>query len=254
MVVPIVIRRVTSRGTVFSVLGIVKGLVADRICKGVARAWGIAQEKGHLINVIKVNTAVKGRPRGNSSTRHDPGGWEYSKRGRGRSWSSSGRGRSSSASVHNASSSDAHRRVEIGNYHHIDKIPGIILPFVESYHDLLGDGNFRFRVVADYIFGDQDKWRLVRVCITNEIMANCTLYRSIYYDGIEPEVRRITWDGGPCGSDHWMAVAEDLFPIATIFNATIILFKFENRDLYFHVSLCCLLKNPQRQHGLAKTL
>ncbi|KAL6570198.1 hypothetical protein OROMI_014712 [Orobanche minor] len=53
MVVPIVIRRVTSRGTVFSVLGIVKGLVADRICKRVARAWGIAQEKGHLINVIK---------------------------------------------------------------------------------------------------------------------------------------------------------------------------------------------------------
>ncbi|KAL6572320.1 hypothetical protein OROMI_013278 [Orobanche minor] len=53
MVVSIVIRRVTSRGTVFSVLGIVKGLVADRICKGVARAWGIAQEKGHLINVIK---------------------------------------------------------------------------------------------------------------------------------------------------------------------------------------------------------
>ncbi|KAL6575311.1 hypothetical protein OROMI_012596 [Orobanche minor] len=53
MDVPIVIRRVTSRGTVFSVLGIVKGLVADRICKGVARAWGIAQEKGHLINVIK---------------------------------------------------------------------------------------------------------------------------------------------------------------------------------------------------------
>ncbi|KAL6564979.1 hypothetical protein OROMI_016429 [Orobanche minor] len=53
MVVPIVIRRVTSRGTVFSVLGSAKGLVADRICKGVARAWGIAQEKGHPINVIK---------------------------------------------------------------------------------------------------------------------------------------------------------------------------------------------------------
>ncbi|KAL6550930.1 hypothetical protein OROMI_021418 [Orobanche minor] len=43
----------TSRGTVFSVLGIVKGLVADRICKGVARVWGIAQEKGHLINGLQ---------------------------------------------------------------------------------------------------------------------------------------------------------------------------------------------------------
>ncbi|KAL6515640.1 hypothetical protein OROHE_018674 [Orobanche hederae] len=52
MVVPIVICRVTCRGTVFSVFGIVKGLVVDKICKGVARAWGIAQEKGHLINVI----------------------------------------------------------------------------------------------------------------------------------------------------------------------------------------------------------
>ncbi|KAL6538870.1 hypothetical protein OROMI_025196 [Orobanche minor] len=62
MVVPIVIRRVTSRGTVFSVLGIIKGLVADRICKGVASAWGIAQEKDHLINVIKEIGRIESGP------------------------------------------------------------------------------------------------------------------------------------------------------------------------------------------------
>ncbi|KAL6584510.1 hypothetical protein OROMI_003799 [Orobanche minor] len=120
----------------------------------------------------------------------------------------------------------AHHRAEIGNYHHIDKILGIILPFVEGYLDVPREGNCGFRVVADYIFGDQDKWHLVRVCIANEIMANYTLYRSIYYDGIEPEVRRLIWDGGACGSDHWMAVDEDLFPIATILNDAVILFEF----------------------------
>ncbi|KAL6531446.1 hypothetical protein OROMI_027809 [Orobanche minor] len=43
----------TSRGTVFSVLEIIKELVADWICKGVAKAWGIAQDKDHLINGLQ---------------------------------------------------------------------------------------------------------------------------------------------------------------------------------------------------------
>lgn len=42
-----------------------------------------------------VNTTVRGRPRGSSSTRRDPSSWEYSQSGRGRS---RGRGRSSSSS------------------------------------------------------------------------------------------------------------------------------------------------------------
>ncbi|KAL6531453.1 hypothetical protein OROMI_027816 [Orobanche minor] len=54
VVIPIVVWRVTSRGTVFSVLGIVKELVADWICKRIAKVSGNSSKEGfHLINGLQ---------------------------------------------------------------------------------------------------------------------------------------------------------------------------------------------------------
>lgn len=126
--------------------------------------------------------------------------------------------------------------IDLSEFYHADKIPGIILPFVEGYLDVLADGNCGFRVVADYVFGNEEQWRVTRVCIANEILANRALYEHIYFDGVDAGYRRIMWDGGACLQDHWMTVVEDLFPIANIFNAAIMLFGYGNgRNLY----ACC---------------
>ena len=123
--------------------------------------------------------------------------------------------------------------IDITEFYHVEKISGIIIPFIEGYVDVLGDGNCGFRVIADYVFGDQEQWRLTRVCIANELLANRALYEYIYVDGVDAGYRRIMWDGGACNYDHWMIVIEDLFPIANLFNAAIMLFGYgSGRGLY----------------------
>lgn len=88
------------------------------------------------------------------------------------------------------------------------------------------DGNCGFRVVSDYIFGSEQYWRWARVNIANELAANRSLYEPMCVDGVDAAIARIRWDGGSCGPDHWMTVAEDLFPIATLYNAAVFLFGY----------------------------
>ncbi|XP_050207574.1 uncharacterized protein LOC126656996 [Mercurialis annua] len=146
----------------------------------------------------EVKSTVRGRPKGSTSTKRDPSVWEYSRgRGRGRAKSSQGRG-------YSAPTSDFIPNSEL--------IPGIILPFVTKYVDVDGDGNCGFRVVADYIYGDQNKWGLIRRSIANELAGNPGLYDGLCSDGIQAAISRIRWEGEACGREHWMQVIDDLFP------------------------------------------
>ncbi|XP_050207737.1 PKS-NRPS hybrid synthetase cheA-like [Mercurialis annua] len=169
----------------------------------------------------EVKSTVRGRPKGSTSTKRNPSVWEYSH----------GRGRAKSSQVHHKVGATVllhqvniffiiiMQRNFIPNS---ELIPGIILPFVTKYVDVDGDGNCGFRVVADYIYGDQNKWGFIRRSIANELTGNPGLYDGLCSDGIQAAISRIRWEGEACGRDHWMQVIDDLFPIATLFNVAVI--------------------------------
>ncbi|XP_065866533.1 uncharacterized protein [Euphorbia lathyris] len=183
---------------------------------------------------VKIN--VRGRPKVSKSTKRMPSSWEYNetRRGRARSTSSSrSRGRSgrisSSSSVHNAASSDG-KTYHGSEFVHSDKIVGIIKPYVESYYDVVGDGNCGFRTVATYIFGDEEAWQTVRHHIRNEVIANRCLYQRVFVDTVDAALHRVSWDGAGCTPDYWMIVWDDLWPVATMYNSAIMLFGFSGGD------------------------
>ncbi|XP_050226983.1 uncharacterized protein LOC126676751 [Mercurialis annua] len=89
----------------------------------------------------EVKTNVRGRQKGSKSTKRDPSRFEYKDRERGRPKSFQGHQNPTSTS---AGSQNA------------EVIPRFILPFVQELVDVRGDGNCGFRVVADYIYGDQE--------------------------------------------------------------------------------------------------
>ena len=98
-----------------------------------------------------------------------------------------------------------------------------MLPYISSWKDVIGDGNCGFRCVADFFFGDQNKWYDARETIANEVAGHPDLYERIYGLGrLWMNVERIRWDGGAVGERHWMVTIQDLFPIATWFNARVI--------------------------------
>ncbi|XP_050209254.1 uncharacterized protein LOC126659964 [Mercurialis annua] len=65
-------------------------------------------------------------------------------------------------------------------------------------------------------------WGMTRMNIANEISAHPYRYEGIFIDGLQAAITRISWEGGECGPSYWMQVLDDLFPIATIFNAAVI--------------------------------
>ena len=93
------------------------------------------------------------------------------------------------------------------------------------------DGNCGFRVIASRVFGDQELWRLVRRAELSEINSQrLPIYQNTFYHLLEPNIRRITWEGKGCGPDHYMNTPDDLFPIATAYNAVIFMFGNVNPD------------------------
>lgn len=114
--------------------------------------------------------------------------------------------------------------MNIDEFLYVDWFPNVMLPYLEGWVDPIGDGNCGFRCVAEFFWGNQEEWILARTVIANEITRHPNVYSHIYGDQLENEVRRITWTGGRCTGDHWMAVFQDLFPIANLFNAVIMLF------------------------------
>ncbi|XP_021725921.1 uncharacterized protein LOC110693105 [Chenopodium quinoa] len=150
----------------------------------------------------EVNHSTRGRPRDHSTRRN----------------------RSHFENVERNSSGSRGRRPSQHSSRYAHLLPGPILPYITGWNDVIGDGNCGFRCVAAFFMGDQEQWRLARQFMDNEITGYPHLYRRIYYEagGLDFEIQRIRWSGGPCGERHWMVAFQDLYVIATLYNATVI--------------------------------
>ncbi|XP_021775708.1 uncharacterized protein LOC110739559 [Chenopodium quinoa] len=80
---------------------------------------------------------------------------------------------------------------------------GPMLPYIMELKDVIGDGNYGFRYVADFFFGDQAQWFTARETIANEVAAHPMLYQRIYGIGrVWMNVELIRWDGGAVYMRH----------------------------------------------------
>lgn len=132
---------------------------------------------------------------------------------------------------------------------HADRIPHIIVDYVLRVVDVAGDGNCGFRVLALFLYGNEEQWNDVRQQIITEIVAYPTLYAPVFIDGLTSAVKRICYFGTNNNQSHWMQVMDDLFPICTMYNAAIFFFQYgANRG----VSLQCATALPLRAYGGAQ--
>ncbi|KAI5649266.1 hypothetical protein M9H77_35271 [Catharanthus roseus] len=104
-----------------------------------------------------------------SSSSFSGSGFGSAPRGRGRGCSS---GQSSLSSIIDPS--------PCSTFPYIDAFPSFLYPFIENRKNLNGDGNCGYRVVADFLFGDEDQWHKVcrRMIFELEHMTN--MYLSLF--------------------------------------------------------------------------
>ncbi|CAA0831885.1 Unknown protein [Striga hermonthica] len=138
-----------------------------------------------------VNESRRGRPASRASTSRNLSSWEIScldipqgvkssshSFSRGRSASrgrSSSRGRGSSygrgRGTTNFQNTQGGGREAVLLWENCHKIPQFILPYIEGYLDVVGDGNCGFRVIADCVLNDQNQWMDIRRQVVDELLS-----------------------------------------------------------------------------------
>ncbi|KAI5668492.1 hypothetical protein M9H77_18345 [Catharanthus roseus] len=129
-------------------------------------------------------------------------------RGRGRY-----RGRSSLSAVKHAS--------PCSTFPYTNAFPAFIYPFISNWKNVIGDENCGYRVVADFLFGDEHQWPEVRRRILCELEHSTNLYVNLVgsEERVNELVHRIHWPvDGPAPYAHWFETPYSLYIIANAFN------------------------------------
>ncbi|XP_021854836.1 uncharacterized protein [Spinacia oleracea] len=106
-----------------------------------------------------------------------------------------------------------------------ESIPDFMFQYIRGYTDAIPDGNCGFRCAAEFFLGDQERYGEIRSTVVGEIKKLPQQYTRVYLpETISNALYRIDWRGGRCGEEHWMVSDPDLWPIATHFNAVVVIF------------------------------
>lgn len=70
-------------------------------------------------------------------------------------------------------------------------IESIMLPWVESWCDVLGNGNYGFRAFALQLIGRELEWENVRVTMYNDLVMHQELYDLAFIDPIAENIQHL---------------------------------------------------------------
>ncbi|KAI5672900.1 hypothetical protein M9H77_13264 [Catharanthus roseus] len=91
--------------------------------------------------------------------------------------------------------------------------------------NVIGDENYGYRVVANFVFGDEHQWPEVRSRMVFELEHTTNKYISLFRsrERAYELIRRTQWQNGPAPLDHWLETLDLLYIIANAFNMCMIL-------------------------------
>ncbi|KAI5678282.1 hypothetical protein M9H77_09232 [Catharanthus roseus] len=111
-----------------------------------------------------------------------------------------GRGRDHGRSI----LSDVKHASSCSTFPYTNAFPAFIYPFISNWKNVIGDGNCGYRVVANFVFGDEHQWPE-----RNVLMSSFTGYIGQWID--------------LCCTQHWFETPDSLYIIENAFNLCVIL-------------------------------
>ncbi|KAI5680318.1 hypothetical protein M9H77_01545 [Catharanthus roseus] len=134
-------------------------------------------------------------------------------RGRGRD-----RGRSNLSAAKHAS--------PCSTFPYTNVFPAFIYPFISNWKNVIDDGNCGYRVVADFVVGDEHQWSEVRRGMLYELEHSTNLYVNLVgsEESVNELVHGINWlVDGPAPYAYWFETPDSLYIVANAFNLCVIL-------------------------------
>ncbi|KAI5650551.1 hypothetical protein M9H77_36556 [Catharanthus roseus] len=95
-----------------------------------------------------------------------------------------------------------------------------------NWKNVIADGKCGYRVVADFVFGDEHQWPEVRRGMLYELEHSTNLYVNLVgsKEHVNELIHRINWlVDGPAPYAHWFETPDSLYIVANAFNLYVIL-------------------------------
>ncbi|KAI5654725.1 hypothetical protein M9H77_31912 [Catharanthus roseus] len=160
-------------------------------------------------------TAVtKGRWKTNP-TKRDKSHWEYVSIAHRKKGKSSGLGfRSDSGSGSGSNSSPRGRDKPPLSFPFNNAFSGFMCEFIQKWKNVVGEGNCRFRVVSNFLFGDENHWVEIRIRMSYDLRHRMNVYEQLFGS--------TNWEEGSAPPEYWMDTPDHLYVIANTFNLCVV--------------------------------
>ncbi|KAI5669133.1 hypothetical protein M9H77_18986 [Catharanthus roseus] len=95
----------------------------------------------------------------------------------------------------------------------------------EDVTNVVGDGNCGFRVVSNFLFGDENDWAEIRRRMSYDLHYHMNVYVQLFgsLERVTELIRKTNWGEGSAPVDYWIDTPNHLYVIANTFNLCVVL-------------------------------
>ncbi|KAI5656938.1 hypothetical protein M9H77_25731 [Catharanthus roseus] len=98
--------------------------------------------------------------------------------------------------------------------------PGFTYQFIQNWKNVAGDGNCGFKVVSNFLFGDENHWIEIRRRMIFNLRHYMRVYEQLFglVERVTELIMQTNWEDGSAPRDHWINTPNHLYVIANTFN------------------------------------
>ncbi|KAI5665011.1 hypothetical protein M9H77_24334 [Catharanthus roseus] len=101
---------------------------------------------------------------------------------------------------------------------------GFMYQFIQNWKNVVGDGNCDFRVVSNFLFGDENHWVEIPRRMSYDLRHRMHVYEQLFgsVERVTELIMKTYWEEGSTSPEYWMNTPDHLYVIANTFNLCIV--------------------------------
>ncbi|KAI5648943.1 hypothetical protein M9H77_34948 [Catharanthus roseus] len=97
--------------------------------------------------------------------------------------------------------------------------------FIQNWKNVAGDGNCGFRVVSNFLFGDENHWVEIRRRMIFDLRHHMRVYEQLFrsVERVTELIMQTNWEDGSAPRGYWINTPDHLYVITNTFNLCVLI-------------------------------